>query len=519
MRSSRSYTVTMCPARVSCWAHARPAGPEPITATALPGMRPARRGVIKPHSHARPAMATSTFLIVTAGSLMASTQAGSHGAGQSLPVKLGKAVGGVQPLAPGRPVAAPDQIIPFRDKVPKRAAVVAEGDAAVHATPGLRADDRQQAPPVVDLVPVLHALPDTAAGAVLAGGFEEALRVSHGALQRRAGSRPDDGSFLHHTRWQTLCTGYPLAFGCRCQPHRHEADTRISAEPGSRSAVPGHARAQHRSRRYARSRRPGRPSGQPRQIGDKALGEPAFRSRSATAAGSAAIARDPPFGAAVRLVGRGRLAAPNGCSGCVLTHRQRESRSHRIGRRKGSAALPVTFRGSRRRVPGLGSGSGCAGVAHLVGQRLGVDRLEWVDQRWSGLTSGAGRMTWSCCGVASAYGRAGWRATAVISTFASPRRAAPTVVRTGRGSGKCRSYTVLKRWKSDRSARWTRQETTFAGAQPAAPSSAATLPSALSAWSSIVSPVARGRSGRPATPTRRPQDLASTARPAGPLGM
>ena len=72
---------------------------------------------------------------------------------------------------------------------------------------------------------------------------------------------------------------------------------------------------------------------------------------------------------------------------------------HRVGRRKGSAAPPVTFRGSRLRVPGLESGSGCAGVAHLVGQRLGVDRLECVDQRWSGLTSGAGPMTWSCCGV------------------------------------------------------------------------------------------------------------------------
>ena len=148
----------------------------------------------------------------------------------------------------------------------------------------------------------------------------------------------------------------------------------------------------------------------------------------------------------------------------------------------------------------------------------GCRSVEWADQRWSGLTSGAGRITWSCCGVASTYGRAGWRATAVISIFAPPRRAAPTVVRTGRGSGKCRSYTVLKCWKSDRSARWTRQETTSAGAQPAAPSSAATLPSALSAWSSIVSPVARGRSGRPATPTRRPQDLASTARPAGRWG-
>ncbi len=76
--------------------------------------------------------------------------------------------------------------------------------------------------------------------------------------------------------------------------------------------------------------------------------------------------------------------------------------------------------------------------------------------------------------TSSPHGCAGRRATAVISTFAPPRRAAPTVVRTGRGSGKWRSYTALKRWKSDRSARWTRQDTTSAGVQPPAPRSAAT---------------------------------------------
>ena len=90
MRSARSYTVTRCPARVSCWAHARPAGPEPITATVLPVVPAAGRGVTCPRSHPWSAIAASTFLIVTAGWLMASTQAGSHGAGHSLPVNSGK---------------------------------------------------------------------------------------------------------------------------------------------------------------------------------------------------------------------------------------------------------------------------------------------------------------------------------------------------------------------------------------------------------------------------------------------
>ena len=43
-----------------------------------------------PRAHARSAIMASTFLIVTAGWLMASTHAGSHGAGHSLPVNSGK---------------------------------------------------------------------------------------------------------------------------------------------------------------------------------------------------------------------------------------------------------------------------------------------------------------------------------------------------------------------------------------------------------------------------------------------
>lgn len=39
MRSSRSYTATVCPALASCCAAANPAGPEPITATVFPERR------------------------------------------------------------------------------------------------------------------------------------------------------------------------------------------------------------------------------------------------------------------------------------------------------------------------------------------------------------------------------------------------------------------------------------------------------------------------------------------------
>ena len=44
MRSARSKTTTACPARVSCWAAASPAGPEPTIATFFPVLVPARWG-------------------------------------------------------------------------------------------------------------------------------------------------------------------------------------------------------------------------------------------------------------------------------------------------------------------------------------------------------------------------------------------------------------------------------------------------------------------------------------------
>ena len=90
MRSARSYTATVWPARVSCWAAARPAGPEPMTATVRPDRRSGASGLTVPSSHARSTMETSTFLMVTAGWLMPSTQADSHGAGHSRPVNSGK---------------------------------------------------------------------------------------------------------------------------------------------------------------------------------------------------------------------------------------------------------------------------------------------------------------------------------------------------------------------------------------------------------------------------------------------
>ncbi len=90
MRSARSSTTTSWPARVSCWAVASPAGPEPITATRLPVRTDGTCGCTQPSSQARSMISTSTCLIVTGSALMPTTQALSHGAGHNRPVNSGK---------------------------------------------------------------------------------------------------------------------------------------------------------------------------------------------------------------------------------------------------------------------------------------------------------------------------------------------------------------------------------------------------------------------------------------------
>ena len=89
-RSARSKTVTWCPARLSCCAAARPAGPLPMTATLLPVRVAGGSGTIQPSSKPRSAIDISICLIATGSSLIPSTQAASHGAGQTRPVNSGK---------------------------------------------------------------------------------------------------------------------------------------------------------------------------------------------------------------------------------------------------------------------------------------------------------------------------------------------------------------------------------------------------------------------------------------------
>src|SRR3954452_13243193 len=90
MRSLRSNSVTWWPALFSCAAAAMPAGPEPMTATLRPVRNAGGSGWTHPFSKAWSMMRCSICLIVTASSLMSSTHAASHGAGQMRPVNSGK---------------------------------------------------------------------------------------------------------------------------------------------------------------------------------------------------------------------------------------------------------------------------------------------------------------------------------------------------------------------------------------------------------------------------------------------
>ena len=86
---------------------------------------------------------TSTCLIVTAGWLMPSTQDDSHGRRAQPAGELREVVGRVQALDGLAALAAPREVVPLRDQVAERAALVAERDAAVHAAAGLAAQLRR----------------------------------------------------------------------------------------------------------------------------------------------------------------------------------------------------------------------------------------------------------------------------------------------------------------------------------------------------------------------------------------
>ena len=154
MRSARSSTTTSWPARVSCWAAASPAGPEPMTATRLPVLTV---GTLRrdPALVPRPVDDLDLDLLdrdrvgVDAEHARRLARRRAQPAGE-----LGEVVRGVQPVDRVAPVVAVDEVVPVGDQVAERAAVVAERDAAVHAPPGLGLQRARRGNVLVDLLPV-----------------------------------------------------------------------------------------------------------------------------------------------------------------------------------------------------------------------------------------------------------------------------------------------------------------------------------------------------------------------------
>ena len=142
MRSARSKTVTQWPARLSWAAQARPAGPEPTTATFLPVRVGGRLGHDPAFLEALVDDGALDALdgdrrLVDAEDARALAGSGTDAAGE-----LREVVGLVQPFEGLFPQSAINQVVPLRNEVVDRTAGghafeqragVAEGDAAVHA--------------------------------------------------------------------------------------------------------------------------------------------------------------------------------------------------------------------------------------------------------------------------------------------------------------------------------------------------------------------------------------------------
>ena len=92
--------------------------------------------------------------------------------------ELGEVVGGVQALHRLRPVVPVHKVVPLRDQVAERAAVMAEGDAAVHAASSLLLGGLL-VEGLVDLLPVAQPDRDGPPPGQLAAVLHEARRLTH----------------------------------------------------------------------------------------------------------------------------------------------------------------------------------------------------------------------------------------------------------------------------------------------------------------------------------------------------
>ena len=130
------------PARRSCCAAAMPAGPGRRRRRRCGRSRaPAAARTTQPSSQARSMIEFSICLIVTASpSRISRTHDGLARRGAQAAGELGEVVRRVQLGDRLAPSAAVDEVVPVRDQVAQRAAVVAERHAALHAARALGAE-------------------------------------------------------------------------------------------------------------------------------------------------------------------------------------------------------------------------------------------------------------------------------------------------------------------------------------------------------------------------------------------
>ena len=165
-RSALSNTVTEWPARLSCTAAERPAGPEPMTATFLPVRTAGASGTTQPSSHPRSMIEASMFLIVTGGVVEPEYARAFAGRGTDTSGELREIIRLVKPFQRLAPAPAIDEVVPLRDDVVDRAARrhaadelarVAERNSAIHAPRALVAE-LLLLHVVVEFLPVADAL-------------------------------------------------------------------------------------------------------------------------------------------------------------------------------------------------------------------------------------------------------------------------------------------------------------------------------------------------------------------------
>ncbi len=189
MRSDFSNTVTECPARLSWSAAARPAGPEPTIADLLP--RPRRRRTRSdPALVPRPVDDRDLDGLDRDRILVDAQHAGSLARrGTQLAGELREVIGRVQTLDRRLPAIAIDQVVPVRNQIPQRTALMTERNAAVHAAAALHlqfAGGVRQ----VHLLPVLDSLGGRTRGVLLAMDLDEPGRLTHGLASPHPPRRP-----------------------------------------------------------------------------------------------------------------------------------------------------------------------------------------------------------------------------------------------------------------------------------------------------------------------------------------